>query len=95
MKTAAILYVRNDDYKEDERVIVTLSSMLDTFDEVILLDWNTPEEKDPLLWQIEDKLPKTGRLKHMVIPQSLLLAFCRKKDFVSGAFFSVRDTYLD
>ena len=68
MKTAAILYVRNDDYKEDERVIVTLSSMLDTFDEVILLDWNTPEERDPLLWQIEDKLPKTGRLKHMVIP---------------------------
>ena len=58
MKTAAILYVRNDDYKEDERVIVTLSSMLDTFDEVILLDWNTPEERDPLLWQIEDKLQK-------------------------------------
>ena len=68
MKTAALLYVRNDDYKENERVIVTLSSMLDTFDEVILLDWNTPKGKNPLLWEIEDKLPKTGRLKHMVIP---------------------------
>ena len=68
MKTAALLYVRNDDYKENERVIVTLSSMLDTFDEVILLDWNTPKDKNPLLWEIEDKLPKTGRLKHMVIP---------------------------
>lgn len=71
MKTAAVLYVRNDDYKEDERVIVTLSSMLDTFDEVILLDWNTPEGRNPLLWEIEDKLPKTGRLKHMVIPPSV------------------------
>ncbi|MDA7616836.1 hypothetical protein N8579_00495 [bacterium] len=68
MKTAALLYVRNDDYKENERVIVTLSSMLDTFDEVILLDWNTPKGKTPLFWEIQDKLPKTGRLKHMVIP---------------------------
>jgi len=75
MKTAALLYVRNDDYKENERVIVTLSSMLDTFDEVILLDWNTPEGKNPLLWELEDKLPKTGRLKHMVIPSSAAKSF--------------------
>jgi len=75
MKTAALLYVRNDDYKENERVIVTLSSMLDTFDEVILLDWNTPEGRNPLLWELEDKLPKTGRLKHMVIPPSAAKSF--------------------
>ena len=68
MKTAALLYVRNDGYKEDDRVVVCLSSMLDTFDEVILLDWNSPEGKNPLLWNIKDKLPKTGRLKHYVIP---------------------------
>jgi len=68
MKTAALLYVRNDDYKEDERVIVCLSSMLETFDEVILLDWNSPEDKGPLLWDIQNKLPKTNKLKHMVIP---------------------------
>jgi len=68
MKTAALLYVRNDNYKEDERVIVCLSSMLETFDEVILLDWNSPEDKGPLLWDIQNKLPKTGKLKHMVIP---------------------------
>ena len=70
MKTAALLYVRNDGYKEDERVIVCLSSMLDTFDEVILLDWNSPEGKNPLLWDIKNQLPKTGRLKHYVIPPS-------------------------
>ena len=68
MKTAALLYVRNDNYKEDERVIVCLKSMLDTFDEVFLLDWNSPKDKNPLLWEIEDRLPKTGRLKHIVIP---------------------------
>jgi hypothetical protein len=68
MKTAALLYVRNDGYKENERVIACLSSMLDTFDEVILLDWNSPEDKKPLLWEIKDKLPQTGRLKHYIIP---------------------------
>jgi hypothetical protein len=68
MKTAALLYVRNDNYKEDERVIVCLKSMLDTFDEVFLLDWNSPKDKNPLLWEIEHKLPKTGRLKHIIIP---------------------------
>ena len=70
MKTAALLYVRNDGYKENERVITCLSSMLDTFDEVILLDWNSPEDKKPLLWEIKDKLPQTGRLKHYIIPPS-------------------------
>ena len=70
MKTAALLYVSNDGYKENERVIACLSSMLDTFDEVILLDWNSPEDKKPLLWEIKDKLPQTGRLKHYIIPPS-------------------------
>ena len=70
MKTAALLYVRNDGYKENERVIACLSSMLDTFDEVILLDWNSPEDKKPLLWEIKDNLPQTGRLKHYIIPPS-------------------------
>jgi len=70
MKTAALLYVRNDGYKENKRVITCLSSMLDTFDEIILLDWNSPEGKKPLLWEIKDKLPQTGRLKHYIIPSS-------------------------
>jgi len=68
---SALLYVRNDDYKENERVIVCLKSMLDTFDEVFLVDWNSPEGKNPLLWEIEDKLPKTGKLKHIVISPNI------------------------
>lgn len=67
MKTAALLYVRNDNYKEDERVIVCLTSMLDTFDEVMIVDWNTPEGVEPLLWKLQDRLPKTNRLKHYII----------------------------
>ena len=68
MKTAALLYGRNDGYKEDNRIVVCLESMLETFDEVWFLDWNTPENNNPILWDIIDKIPKTGRLKHMVIP---------------------------
>lgn len=73
MKTAAVLYGRNDGYKEDNRIAVCLESMLETFDEVWFLDWNTPEGNNPVLWDIEDKLPKTGRLKHIVIPPSAAL----------------------
>jgi hypothetical protein len=70
-KTAALLYGRNDGYKEDNRVAVCLESMLDSFDEVWFLDWNSPKDKNPLLWDLKDKLPKTGRLKHIVIPPNI------------------------
>ena len=71
MKTAALLYGRNDGYKEDDRVIVCLESMLDSFDEVWFLDWNSPKDKNPLLWDLKDRLPKTGRLKHIVISSEI------------------------
>ena len=67
MKTAAILYCRNDDYKEDERVIVCLNSMIETFDEVWYIDWNSPEDKGSLLWKIQDKIIQKGKLKHIII----------------------------
>lgn len=71
MKTAAIVYSRNDGYKEDERVIVCLNSMIETFDEVWYIDWNSPEDKGSLLWKIEDKLIKQGKIKHVIIPPSI------------------------
>ena len=71
MKTATLLYGRNDGYKEDDRVAVCLESMLDSFDEVWFLDWNSPKNKNPLLWDLKDKLPKTGRLKHIIIPPDI------------------------
>jgi hypothetical protein len=75
MRTAALLYGRNDNYKEFDRVAVCLTSMLDTFDEVWFLDWNTPEDRYPILWEIKDKIPSTGRLNHIIIPESAASAF--------------------
>ena len=42
MKTSFILYSRNDGYKEKERFAIHLTTMLETFDEVIYVDWNSP-----------------------------------------------------
>lgn len=64
-KVCAILFGRNDGYKEKERFYIHLTTMLDTFDEVIYIDWNS--EKTSFLNEIKDQLPKTGRLKHIVI----------------------------
>jgi len=66
-KSAILLGGRNDSYKEDERVLVCLESMIETFDEVWYCDWNTPKDKLPLLWELRDKLPKTGKIRHFVI----------------------------
>ena len=55
-KTAILLGCRNDGYKEDERIITCLTSMVETFDEVWFCDWNTPSGKLPLLWELKDKI---------------------------------------
>jgi hypothetical protein len=70
-KTAILLGGRNDGYKEDERIIVCLTSMVNTFDEVYFCDWNSPEQNGPLLWKIKDKLPHTGKIKHFIIPENI------------------------
>jgi len=72
MKTAAIIYGRNDGYKEDDRVVLCITTLLDTFDEVWYIDWNSPEEAGSLLWRVEDRLPKTNRLRHIMIPPSII-----------------------
>ena len=66
MKTAAIVINRNDGYKEKERLIIHLTTLLDTFDEVTYVDWNSPTTS--AIYDIIDHLPKTGRLKHFIIP---------------------------
>lgn len=67
-----VLGCRNDGYKEDERIIVCLSSMIETFDEVLFCDWNSPSDKGPILWRLKDKIPKTGKIKHFVIPDTVV-----------------------
>lgn len=72
MKTAAIIYGRNDGYKEDDRVVLCLTALLDTFDEVWYIDWNSPDKTTSLLWKIESRLPKTNRLKHIIISPGIV-----------------------
>jgi hypothetical protein len=65
MKTTFILYSRNDGYKEKERFLIHLKTILDTFDEIIYVDWNS--DTHSFLYEIMDDLPKTGKIKHFVI----------------------------
>jgi hypothetical protein len=69
MKTSVITFSRNDGYKEKERVAIHLNTLLDTFDEVNYVDWNSPTHS--LLYDIMDLIPKTGRIKHFIIPPSV------------------------
>jgi len=65
MSVGAVVVNRNDGYKDFERGIIHFRSMLDTFDEVFYIDWNSPSGS--FLWEIKHELPKTGKLKHIVI----------------------------
>ena len=67
MNLSAVVVTRNDNYggNLNDRAIFCLNSLVNTFDEVILIDWNS--DKGPLLWDINDKIEKTDKLKHIVI----------------------------
>ncbi len=45
--------------------------MVETFDEVWYVDWNSSEDKGSLLWEIEDSLIKKGKIRHIVIPPTI------------------------
>jgi hypothetical protein len=73
METKGVVFgCRNDGYKEDERIITCLTSMVETFDEVLFCDWNSPSDKDPLLWGLKDQIPKTGKIKHFIISEEIV-----------------------
>jgi hypothetical protein len=70
MKIGVVVVNRNDGYKDFERGIIHFKSMLDTFDEVTYIDWNSPSGS--FLWEIQDHLPKTNKLKHFIIPEKIV-----------------------
>lgn len=70
MKIGVVVVNRNDGYKDFERGLIHFKSMLDTFDEVTYIDWNSPNGS--FLWEIKDQLPKTGKLKHFVISPEIV-----------------------
>jgi FkbM family methyltransferase len=65
-KTAVIVFGRNDGYKENERFVIHINTMLETFDEVVYIDWNSTTHS--LLYDVLDQINHTGRLKHIIIP---------------------------
>jgi hypothetical protein len=70
MKISAVVVSRNDNYGGylNERATYALNSAIDTYDEVIYVDWNSPNHS--LLYDIKDNLHLKGNLKHFVIPPS-------------------------
>ena len=68
MKLSAVVVTRNDNYGGNlkERATYCLNSAIDTYDEVIYVDWNSPTHS--LLYDIKDNLITQGNLKHIVIP---------------------------
>ena len=77
-KTAVVVFGRNDGYKEKERFAIHLTTMLEAFDEVIYIDWNSSTHS--FLYNVLDMIPKTGRLKHIVIPPEYALMMSNNDD---------------
>ena len=67
MKIGAVICTRNDNYggNLNERATYCLNSMIDTLDQVILVDWNSPTHA--LLYDIQQNINFKGNLKHIVI----------------------------
>ena len=70
MKIASVVVNRNDGYKDFERGLIHFKSMVRAFDEVNYVDWNSPNGS--FIWEIEDKLPKKGKIKHYCIPSNVV-----------------------
>ena len=70
MKIASVVVNRNDGYKDFERGLIHFKSMVKSFDEVNYVDWNSPNGS--FIWEIEDKLPKKGKIKHYCIPSNVV-----------------------
>jgi hypothetical protein len=67
MKITAVITSRNDNYGGHlaHRAHLALTNFLHRYDEVIYVDWNS--ESQSLIEEIRHKLPKTGKLKHILV----------------------------
>ena len=67
MKISAVIVSRNDGYGGhlNERATYCFNSAIDTYDEVIYVDWNS--ETHSLLYDIKDNIQFKGNFKHIVI----------------------------
>ena len=67
MKISAVIISRNDNYGGNlaERATYCFNSAIDTYDEVIYVDWNSSTHS--LLYDIKDNIQFKGNFKHIVI----------------------------
>jgi hypothetical protein len=67
MKVSAVIVSRNDNYGGhlNERATYCFNSAIDTYDEVIYVDWNSSTHS--LLYDIKDNIKFKGNFKHFVI----------------------------
>jgi hypothetical protein len=67
MKISAVIVSRNDKYGGhlNERATYCFNTAINTYDEVIYVDWNSPTHS--LLYDIKDNIDFKGNFKHFVI----------------------------
>jgi hypothetical protein len=71
----AVIPTRNDNYGMflAERAIQCLNCMVEVFDEVILVDWNSPHGV-PMIDQIKDFVQPTGKLRCITVDKGFVAA---------------------
>lgn len=69
IKKSAIIVSRNDNYggNLETRSTYCLNSMIDSFDEIIYVDWNSKKEKGTLIDKIKNNLIKSSKIRHITI----------------------------
>lgn len=80
MKISAVIVSRNDNYGGhlNERATYCFNSAINTYDEVIYVDWNSPTNS--LLYDIKDNINFKGNFKHFVISPEIA-SILTKYDF--------------
>jgi hypothetical protein len=71
MKISAVIVSRNDNYGGhlNERATYCFNSAINTYDEVIYVDWNSSTHS--LLYDIKDNIQFKGNFKHIVISSEI------------------------
>lgn len=69
MTYGVVLVGRNDNYGKNlnERFSYCINSMTRSFDEIIYVDWNTEENKPPLIEEISNSILDKSKIKYIVV----------------------------
>jgi glycosyltransferase involved in cell wall biosynthesis len=70
---SVVIPTRNDNYGYflTERTIQCLNNMVSNFDEVIVVDWNSPDGV-PAIRQAINSIQKTGKIRCIVVPKEVV-----------------------